>query len=34
LRITENGVLRGISGSKGEEVTGAWKNCIMGRFII
>jgi hypothetical protein len=33
LRVIWNSVLRRIFGLKRDEVTGRWKNCIMGSFI-
>jgi hypothetical protein len=34
LRVFENRVLRRIFGPKSDEVTGEWRNCTMGSFII
>jgi hypothetical protein len=34
LRVFENRVLRGIFGPKRDEVTGVWKSCSRGSFII
>jgi hypothetical protein len=34
LKVFENRVLRRIFGAKRDEVTGEWKSCTMGSFII
>jgi hypothetical protein len=34
LRVFKNRVLRRISGPKRDEVTGEWRSCIMGSFVI
>jgi hypothetical protein len=34
LRVFENKVLRRIFGSKRDEVTGGWRNCITRSFVI
>jgi hypothetical protein len=31
--VSENRVLRGIFGSKRDDVIGGWRNCTMRRFI-
>jgi hypothetical protein len=34
LKVVESRVLRRIFGSKRDEVTGEWRNCIMRSFVI